>query len=105
MKVIVQCAGNAKSSLQKLLENVTYKMKTFLVFIKKLPARAGILLIRFYQMVISPLFPSSCRFHPSCSQYGIEAIRRYGLGKGMWLTIKRIGRCRPGGGHGYDPVP
>ncbi len=56
-------------------------------------------------MVISPMYPASCRFTPSCSQYGIEAFKKYGLFKGFWLTVKRIMRCRPGGGSGYDPVP
>ncbi|HEY0298084.1 MAG TPA: membrane protein insertion efficiency factor YidD [Arachidicoccus sp.] len=61
--------------------------------------------IKIYQMVISPMYPASCRFTPSCSQYGIEAFKKYGLFKGFWLTVKRIMRCRPGGGSGYDPVP
>ena len=62
-------------------------------------------LIRFYQYAISPHTPPSCRFVPTCSQYGIEAIRKYGALKGGWLTIKRISRCHPWGGSGYDPVP
>ncbi len=65
----------------------------------------GIGLIKFYKALISPLLPPSCRYTPTCSQYGIEAIQKYGLIKGLWLTLKRIGRCRPGGGSGYDPVP
>lgn len=62
-------------------------------------------LIRFYQLAISPLFPSSCRYTPTCSQYGIEAIRKHGPFRGGWLTIKRIASCNPWGGHGHDPVP
>lgn len=70
------------------------------------PGRSlGILLIKIYQLFISPYLSPSCRFTPSCSQYGIEAIKKYGLLKGGLLAIKRIGRCRPGGGHGHDPVP
>lgn len=65
----------------------------------------GIVLIKIYKAFISPLLPPSCRYTPTCSQYGIEAIQKYGLIKGSWLTAKRIGRCRPGGGSGYDPVP
>lgn len=61
--------------------------------------------IRFYQYTISPLTPPSCRFVPTCSQYGIEAIRKHGALKGSWLTVKRICRCHPWGGSGYDPVP
>jgi len=62
-------------------------------------------IIRFYQMVISPYLPPSCRYTPTCSAYGIEALKKYGPFKGSWLTIKRIASCHPWGGHGYDPVP
>lgn len=61
--------------------------------------------IRFYQLCISPLTPPMCRFTPTCSQYAIEALRKHGPVKGLWLALKRICRCRPGGGSGYDPVP
>lgn len=61
--------------------------------------------IRFYQRSISPLFPPACRFTPTCSQYAIEAIEKHGPVKGLWLAIKRISRCHPWGGSGYDPVP
>ncbi len=64
-----------------------------------------ILPIRFYQLCISPMFPPSCRFTPTCSQYAVEAISKYGVLKGGWLTLKRIARCNPWGGSGYDPVP
>ncbi|WP_417143673.1 membrane protein insertion efficiency factor YidD [Raoultibacter massiliensis] len=74
-------------------------------FIKKIPCSVAVFLITFYQAAISPLFPSCCRFEPTCSQYGIIAFRRYGFFKGFKLTAKRILRCRPGGPHGYDPVP
>ena len=63
-------------------------------------------LVRFYQICISPLKPhASCRFTPTCSQYALEAIRKYGPFKGGWLAIRRILRCNPWGGSGYDPVP
>jgi putative membrane protein insertion efficiency factor len=62
-------------------------------------------LIRFYQKFISPAFPPACRFHPTCSHYGYQAIAKYGLIKGGWLAIKRIGRCHPFHPGGYDPVP
>ncbi|MBN3860092.1 MAG: membrane protein insertion efficiency factor YidD [Neisseriaceae bacterium] len=62
-------------------------------------------LIRFYQIAISPLFPPTCRYSPTCSQYAIESLRRFGFIQGGWLSIKRIMRCHPWGGHGYDPVP
>ena len=62
-------------------------------------------IIRFYQLVISPILPSACRYTPSCSAYGIEALKKHGAIKGSILTIKRIMRCNPWGGHGEDPVP
>lgn len=65
----------------------------------------GIALIKFYQYVISPLYGPTCRFQPTCSSYGMEALRKHGFLKGGWLTIRRIGRCHPWGGSGYDPVP
>jgi putative membrane protein insertion efficiency factor len=64
-----------------------------------------IILIKIYQLLISPLFPSSCRYTPTCSHYTVEALHKYGLFKGGWLGIKRISRCHPWGGSGYDPVP
>jgi hypothetical protein len=62
-------------------------------------------LVRFYQGAISPLSPAACRYHPTCSQYAVEAINKYGALKGGWLALKRISRCGPWGGSGYDPVP
>ncbi|RYY36593.1 MAG: membrane protein insertion efficiency factor YidD [Sphingobacteriaceae bacterium] len=62
-------------------------------------------LIRIYQYFISPLTGAACRYTPTCSAYGAEAIKKYGPFKGGWLTLKRIGRCNPWGGHGHDPVP
>lgn len=64
-----------------------------------------IFLIRIYQYIISPAIGPKCRFTPTCSQYAVTALKRYGLLKGGMLTIKRISKCRPGGRHGYDPVP
>ena len=64
-----------------------------------------ILLIRGYRILISPLFPPSCRFNPTCSQYALEAVERFGVFKGGWLAIKRILRCHPLHPGGYDPVP
>jgi len=64
-----------------------------------------ILPIRLYQVSISPLLGKSCRFEPTCSHYAIQAIEEWGVIKGMWLATKRIFRCHPWGGHGYDPVP
>jgi uncharacterized protein len=62
-------------------------------------------LIRFYRKGISPFLPAVCRYTPSCSEYGLEAVTRYGGLKGGWLTVRRLLRCHPFGGSGYDPVP
>ncbi len=64
-----------------------------------------IILIRVYQWIISPVMGPKCRFTPTCSQYTAEALQKHGLFKGGALSLKRISKCRPGGGHGYDPVP
>ena len=64
-----------------------------------------VMLVRLYQRFISPLTPPSCRYPPTCSQYAIEALRKYGPFKGLWLAVKRLLRCHPWGGSGYDPVP
>ena len=60
--------------------------------------------IRLYQLVVSPLFPAHCRFQPTCSQYAVDAIQQRGPLKGLWLGLRRIGRCHPFGRSGYDPV-
>ncbi|MFD3448704.1 membrane protein insertion efficiency factor YidD [Microbacteriaceae bacterium 4G12] len=62
-------------------------------------------IIRFYQKFISPIKPPTCRFYPTCSHYGLEAVQRHGALKGGWLTIKRIGKCHPFHPGGIDPVP
>ena len=64
-----------------------------------------ILPVKFYQYVISPMTGASCRYTPTCSAYTVEALKKHGPIKGLWLSIKRIVSCNPWGGHGYDPVP
>lgn len=64
-----------------------------------------ILFVRFYQVVLGPMLPPSCRYYPSCSQYAIEALERHGALKGSWLAARRIARCHPFRPGGYDPVP
>lgn len=70
-----------------------------------LGAKFGVKLVRFYQVIISPLFPAVCRYNPTCSQYTLVAIKRYGLLKGSWMGVRRISRCHPLHPGGYDPVP
>lgn len=71
----------------------------------RLLSRLLIGLIRLYQVLLSPFMSGQCRFHPTCSHYGLEAIREWGPGRGSWLTIRRILRCNPFVTGGYDPVP
>jgi len=63
-----------------------------------------VLLIRAYQLLVSPLFPPSCRYSPTCSEYAIEAVTRFGAGRGLWRAGTRLLRCHPWGGSGHDPV-
>ena len=67
--------------------------------------RAALLLLRFYQRVLSPYWPGTCRYTPTCSHYAHEAIERHGLARGGALALRRLARCHPWGGVGYDPVP
>lgn len=80
-------------------------MKKAADILKKLVGYVFIFLIKVYQYFISPMLGNACRYTPSCSQYGVEAIKKHGAFKGGWLTLKRIARCHPWGGHGHDPVP
>ncbi|HAA13169.1 MAG TPA: membrane protein insertion efficiency factor YidD [Cytophagales bacterium] len=73
--------------------------------VKKLLSSLLIGLVRVYQLVISPMFPPSCRYTPTCSAYAVEAIKIHGPFRGGWLAAKRIASCHPWGGQGYDPVP
>ena len=80
-------------------------MKAICKAVARIPALLAVAFISFYRAAISPLFPSCFRFVPTCSEYGLIAFKKYGFCKGFLLTAKRILRCRPGGPHGYDPVP
>ena len=72
---------------------------------RTLLSRGMVLLIRGYQVSISPFLPAACRYHPTCSAYAIEALERYGAVRGGWLAARRIARCHPFRAGGYDPVP
>lgn len=80
-------------------------MRTLFRWLGSAVAAVLILPIRFYQLCISPMLGPSCRFTPTCSQYAVEALRKHGPLKGSWLAVRRICRCHPWGGSGYDPVP
>jgi putative membrane protein insertion efficiency factor len=73
--------------------------------LKKVILFPFLLLIKIYQNIISPYLPNACRYDPTCSQYAIEALKKYGVFKGIYLAAKRIGSCHPWGGSGFDPVP
>lgn len=73
--------------------------------LKKMLIYPFIVLVKFYQNFISPLTPATCRYSPTCSNYTLEALKKHGLFKGGWLSLKRIISCNPWGGSGYDPVP
>ena len=80
-------------------------LKVMIKWLKIILTKLFIFLIRVYQICISPLFPPKCRFTPTCSAYALEAIKKYGPGKGLFLAIKRILKCNPFHEGGYDPVP
>ena len=80
-------------------------MSKFGSTVKAILSAPFVLLIKFYQLCISPFTPPSCRFTPTCSQYALEAFRKHGPLKGLYLSVRRILRCHPWGGSGYDPVP
>ncbi len=75
------------------------------VGLQRLPKTTSIGLIRLYQAVVSPYLGPACRYDPSCSEYTATAIERHGVAKGLWIGTRRLVRCHPLGGHGYDPVP
>ena len=73
--------------------------------LKKISILPFVFIVKIYQKLISPILLPSCRFNPTCSQYSIQSLNKYGLLKGLWLTFKRISKCHPFGSSGYDPVP
>ena len=73
--------------------------------LKKILIFPLIFLVKIYQSIISPLFPPTCRYKPTCSEYAIQSLKKHGLIKGLYLSIKRVVNCHPWGGSGYDPIP
>ncbi|MES2812754.1 MAG: membrane protein insertion efficiency factor YidD [Bacteroidota bacterium] len=73
--------------------------------LKKILIAPFLFLVRFYQIIISPLMPATCRYQPTCSHYMVQALKKHGVIKGLYLGTKRILSCHPWGGSGYDPVP
>lgn len=80
-------------------------MSCFRTLLRQVIVFPAVVLIKFYRLCLSPLKPPTCRFTPTCSEYALEAFRRHGPFRGLWLTLRRILRCHPWGGSGYDPVP
>jgi len=98
MSLILFIALNRQNQLQKNNYRTLSPMMKFLTTLFLLP-------VYFYRYCISPLTPASCRYSPTCSEYAVLAIKKYGPFKGSYLTVKRILRCHPWGGYGFDPVP
>lgn len=73
--------------------------------LRPLAATSLVLLVRLYQVTLGPFMSGQCRFHPTCSNYAIEALRTHGAARGTWLTVRRLSRCHPFHSGGYDPVP
>lgn len=88
-----------------VLARKAVRLERALRIIKQFPTLLAVGIIMFYRAAISPMLPASCRFVPTCSEYGLIAFKRYGFRKGFVLTAKRILKCHPGGPSGYDPVP
>ena len=91
--------------MKRLWDNLSKGVYSLWLFLSTILSKIMLGLIWFYRHCISPLTPAACRYTPTCSQYAVEAIKKYGPFKGGWLAFRRILRCNPWGGSGYDPVP
>lgn len=80
-------------------------MRRIILFLLLLPRNSCVLLLRIYRAVVSPIYGDVCRYYPSCSRYTLEAVQRFGVIRGGWLGIRRIGRCHPWAPGGVDDVP
>jgi uncharacterized protein len=93
------------SNMMRAVTNLSRDPTVVTRAIAAVPRTALILLVRAYQIALSPLLPASCRYYPSCSAYAVEALERHGALRGGWLTLRRLARCNPLRPGGYDPVP
>ncbi|MBQ9865104.1 MAG: membrane protein insertion efficiency factor YidD [Bacteroidales bacterium] len=91
--------------MKQLWNNLCKGAYSLWQFLSTVLSKIMLSLIWLYRHFISPLTPAACRYTPTCSQYAVEAIKKYGPFKGGWLALRRILRCNPWGGSGYDPVP
>lgn len=94
-----------RTSLEGTLRYIGVKVARLARLLVRLPAATVVLLLRLWQLVVSPLYGQTCRFYPSCSSYALEAVDRHGLIRGGWLALRRLGRCHPWNPGGVDPVP
>ena len=98
------CVYPSRFHVFKRIVLVLQLMETLKRTWKKISVLPFVLLIRFYKLVISPWLGPKCRYTPTCSQYALDALHKYGMFQGLWKTLKRISRCHPWGGSGYDPA-
>jgi hypothetical protein len=101
--IVLMCLS-LNSRVFKRISLVLQLMEPFKITWKKIAVFPFVLLIRFYQIVISPWIGPKCRYTPTCSQYALDALNKFGLFKGLWKTLKRVANCHPWGGSGYDPA-
>ena len=102
---LVALAGPAANLLMAVLWALVIKLGLLILPLSQWLAMPLVALVRLYQLTLSPWFGMNCRYQPTCSAYAIEALETYGVVKGGWLALRRIARCHPWGGSGYDPVP
>ncbi|GEM_PF-109901 len=99
------CLAESSDIFKPISDFLAYFCNVLKVTANKIITFPLVILIRFYQWFISPLLPKNCRYEPTCSHYMVKALQVHGPFKGFWLGVKRISRCHPWGGSGYDPVP
>lgn len=98
-------APETSNKFKLILNFLAYFCNVLKLTFNKIITSPLVLLVRFYQWFISPLLPKNCRYEPTCSHYMVESLQVHGIFRGLWMGLKRIGKCHPWGGSGYDPVP